>query len=376
MTDKTIPDLDAGTTLTGSEPIETVQGGASVRTTTGEIAGSKSVININSSGMSQDISPITKIVLITSGGSAGTELVNLLNPDLDLDGFVNANSVGNTVVFALVALTNPDDKVKITNNSADNVYIYGGPQNGGLQYMQNVVLDYVGACARFIWCADEWKLDYDATDGEFDGDSFYGAATLHGINSNGIRSAEPSIISGGNGDAGGVLPASYVGLLGGASAGINNGGDISINAGIASGTGIGGNIIIDAGTGIDENGNILVGANTPLPIIDPGISGAVWSRNGALLLSGATIEQVIIQDFTFTPGVITALTGTEVTTAIAGLLTTDQVHVEYIGGAPPSGMIIANTRVSAANTLAIYFVTAVALGITLGSLTFRLTTIR
>lgn len=42
----------------------------------------------------------------------------------------------------------------------------------------------------------------------------------------------------------------------------------------------------------------------------------------------------------------------------------------------PSGYIPPNARVSAADTLELFFTTAVAVGITLGSLTFRVTVIR
>lgn len=82
-----------------------------------------------------------------------------------------------------------------------------------------------------------------------------------------------------------------------------------------------------------------------------------------------------ILNFTDTFGAISPLTGTEVTEIVIGLLTTDQVHVECVG-APPSGYIPPNARVSADDTLKLYFNTAVALGITLGSLDFRLTVIR
>lgn len=82
-----------------------------------------------------------------------------------------------------------------------------------------------------------------------------------------------------------------------------------------------------------------------------------------------------ILNFTATLGAVTPLTGTAVTQTITGLLTTDQVHVECVS-APPSGYIPPNARVSASDTLSLYFNTAVALGITLGSLNFRLTVIR
>lgn len=87
------------------------------------------------------------------------------------------------------------------------------------------------------------------------------------------------------------------------------------------------------------------------------------------------VRSTYYQDFSATFGAITALTGSIETVTVTGLLTTDQVHLECIS-APTSGMIIANVRVSADDTLEVYIVTAVALGITLGALNFRLTVIR
>jgi len=73
--------------------------------------------------------------------------------------------------------------------------------------------------------------------------------------------------------------------------------------------------------------------------------------------------------FTATFGAISALTGTVVTQNVPGLVVGDVVQV-YCTSAPPSGLVIANARVSAANTLEIFFSTSVAVGITLGSLNF------
>ncbi len=94
-----------------------------------------------------------------------------------------------------------------------------------------------------------------------------------------------------------------------------------------------------------------------------------------IVTGGTARTKMATVDFTNTPGAITALTGTAVTQTITGLLTTDQIHVELIS-APPSGYLPPNARVSAADTLEMYFNTGVALGITLGALNFRATVIR
>lgn len=102
------------------------------------------------------------------------------------------------------------------------------------------------------------------------------------------------------------------------------------------------------------------------------VPGAV----GSVPPTGFTaLSNMFVKDVTYTPGVIAALVGAVTTTTVTGLLTTDVVHV-YCTGTMTAGGAIANARVSAADTLEITFTTAVALGVTLGSLTFRVTVFR
>lgn len=97
---------------------------------------------------------------------------------------------------------------------------------------------------------------------------------------------------------------------------------------------------------------------------------------GSVPLSGFTaISNIFSKDVTYTPGVIAALVGAATTTTVTGLLTTDAV-MAHCTGTMTAGAAIANVRVSSADTLEITFTTAVALGVTLGSLTFRLTVFR
>lgn len=106
------------------------------------------------------------------------------------------------------------------------------------------------------------------------------------------------------------------------------------------------------------------------PVAPPGIAS-----NPSIISGAVARANIVTIDFTATFGVITALTGSAKTQTITGLLTTDQVHIQCVS-AVPSGLLAPNARVSAADTLELSFNTAVALGITLGSLTFRLTVIR
>lgn len=97
---------------------------------------------------------------------------------------------------------------------------------------------------------------------------------------------------------------------------------------------------------------------------------------GSVPPSGFTaISNVFTKDVTYTPGAIAALVGAATTTTVTGLLTTDAVTAQCLG-TMTAGAAIANVRVSATNTLEITFTTAVALGVTLGSLVFRVTVFR
>ena len=92
--------------------------------------------------------------------------------------------------------------------------------------------------------------------------------------------------------------------------------------------------------------------------------------------SGFTaVGSVFNKDITFTAGLITALVGISSQQTVTGLLTTDQVIV-HCAAAMVAGATIANAYVSAPDTLQIVFTTPVALVVTLGSLTYRLTVIR
>jgi len=92
--------------------------------------------------------------------------------------------------------------------------------------------------------------------------------------------------------------------------------------------------------------------------------------------SGFTaVSSIFRKDITFTAGAVTALVGLVSTQAVTGLLTTDAVQVNCTG-LMTSGAVIANARVSSTGNLAITFATAVAAGVTLPSLTYRITVFR
>lgn len=97
---------------------------------------------------------------------------------------------------------------------------------------------------------------------------------------------------------------------------------------------------------------------------------------GSAPISGGTkAVNVFTVDFTKTVGAITALVGVAVTQSIPGLLNTDAVSLQCLGSMT-AGAAIGNVRVSSADTLEMTFVTAVAVGVTLGSLNWRVIVVR
>jgi hypothetical protein len=80
-------------------------------------------------------------------------------------------------------------------------------------------------------------------------------------------------------------------------------------------------------------------------------------------------------DFSATYGPIAGQTTIEVNQTIVGLLTTDQAAISCIS-APPTGLVVGNVRVSAANTLSFVLGNATTGSLTLGSLSWRPTIYR
>ena len=88
------------------------------------------------------------------------------------------------------------------------------------------------------------------------------------------------------------------------------------------------------------------------------------------------IKNCFVYEFTTAFGVIVALLGTSKTYPVPGLLTTDICVIQCAPNGLTLGANISNAYCDTDGQLTVQFTTAVALGVTLGSLTYRLFVLR
>lgn len=285
---------------------------------------------INTGASPTDVDPSVLYYEITTGGTAGEEIINVPLPDLPVDGWANGTLVGRRILLLLKEQTDPGDTVKVTiDGVATNLSAAPTTINDAVS-ISNVILDFVGASVAVEWRLDVWVLVPGLTDESFENDpeefgislqgptvntadtlptpvTITGAAMSHADN---VNSAGDVVITGGNfldGDgsraghgrlSGGISNTDASGgsamVSGGASAhgsggavlitaGSNQnddgeGGSVSITAG--NGT-IGGNIVLQAGDGSGSDGVIRL----ILPTVDPAVAGALWNDSGTVMIS-------------------------------------------------------------------------------------------
>lgn len=107
-----------------------------------------------------------RLYAITTGGTAGTETINLPTPDLPLDDWLNPAILGCRIAFYVAAQTDPADVVNLSIDFGQ-ITVYGKYNHNSTCQKVNgggVILDYVGAMACFVWVGDKWQIDLAATD--------------------------------------------------------------------------------------------------------------------------------------------------------------------------------------------------------------------
>lgn len=131
--------------------------------TTNELNNSQ--INPTPFPLTTGASPVTvdidvRAYAITTGGTAGSEVINLPNPTLDINAEYNFAYIGQRVIFYLAVQTNPADVVKITAAGNDEVISFGRQENPfwtRTHTVDGVRLDTVGQAAVLIWSGDKWQ---------------------------------------------------------------------------------------------------------------------------------------------------------------------------------------------------------------------------
>lgn len=298
MTDKTISDLDPFVSaLTGSEPLESVESGASKKTTTGDVAGAPPVSVALTTGSSLVTVPLgVRYFAITSGGTGGDELIDLPNPDMPIDGYANGPLIGQRVVFMLEVQTNEADVVRISIGGSLSIHTFSGKAfDVYTKYTHTstgIVLDFLGAAAAFVWNGYEWCADNAAIGANDDTDWDSGGDIAFSTQANADGASSGILFNTGGGTTG-TGPIQL--LTGDASAGIA--GDIDIRSGAGSATG--GSIGLHAGDGGSAEGgaiNITAGVsggdihtNSGSISIDAGSSSGAAGGGGVAIFAGASV---------------------------------------------------------------------------------------
>lgn len=207
-----------------------------------------------------------QVYAVTTGGTAGQEIIDLLAAEPITDGWANGQIIGRQVVFYLAEQTDPADTVKITADGGSSIASYHTLDRGeNANSFRNVVLDFVGAAVCFKWANDVWTIDARITDGCFTAIREGGAYLLG------------SDAQSGSNDQGELAQ-----VKGGNAAGTGTGGEARLQGGNGSASGAGGNVRIAPGSGGGVYANVLV---EHLPTSDPAVVNALWNDSGTLKVS-------------------------------------------------------------------------------------------
>jgi hypothetical protein len=178
-------------------------------------------VNITTSAVSQDVGPEPQVVYITTGGTGGEELINIVTPTLDGNGY-NTNYLGSRVFVVLAVQTDPADTVTITIDGGAScpllVPIWSSGPYGLIRQYSSVTLNAVGDTIMFRWDGAHWYIDGSVG-------SFTGTPTSN-VNIQPLDGAG-AYLAGGDGTPGG---------------------DLNLTGGITTtGAAVGGSVVISAG---------------------------------------------------------------------------------------------------------------------------------
>lgn len=105
-------------------------------------------------------------VEVTSGGTAGEEIINLISPDIVNIGNPDYNGI--EITFVMVGLTDPSDTVAIKCNGDFSGHFYN-PMERWIRVpsYSKIWLGYLGEAILMKWCYDSWQCDLNATNWNF-----------------------------------------------------------------------------------------------------------------------------------------------------------------------------------------------------------------
>lgn len=129
-----------------------------------------SVLATGSESIASGASPVTasasvRVTRITSGGTAGDEVVILANLDLTAplgDEFVNAERTKIAHTFVLDVQTDPADVIRVYPVEVATFQVHDGLGRTIADVANGIVLDYAGASATFVWEDYGWELSNQA----------------------------------------------------------------------------------------------------------------------------------------------------------------------------------------------------------------------
>jgi hypothetical protein len=216
-----------------------------------------------------DADPTVRLYDVTSGGSGGAEVINLLDPELDDNG-ANLGMAGARVFFRLVAKTDPADAITFIVGGQDFFYQVQGSAEYSPSQLGQLSLANVGQMVCFVWCGDYWYIDVAIVDFS---PNYTGISESRFASENSIRFVAGNATEDGN-------QGFSINFQGGHGAGeLGNGGDITFTPGSRGGFRSDGDLILNRGI----NGGSIKARN--LPTSDPGIADALWNDNGVLKIS-------------------------------------------------------------------------------------------
>jgi len=170
MTDTTIADIAREKELLdGSEWFEGQDNDGSFKSRIYGIRGTGIVPVTTNGDTPTDIEDFPQVVVVTSGGSAGDEVINLPRPTLDENG-MNVPLMGQRVFVYLKTQTDPADVVVLHNNGSASwgEAITTTSQNfSPVQSYSRLALDFAGAAACLLWVGYRWEVDVMATNGNY-----------------------------------------------------------------------------------------------------------------------------------------------------------------------------------------------------------------